>query len=190
MVPATGMFDDGCMTDLNNDQTSDLPSEEIPQTPDSADGESTDRASEPEPQTTTEPQTAAEPAARPAGRWTRPRQSRILAGVAAGVANATGLPLWFVRTFFAVSTAFGGFGLIAYLAAWALMPEEGEQTAAVDEMMGRFNSADSPSKKAGLALIGIGALLAISATNLLSSPLVLAALLVGAGIYLTRPSTT
>ncbi|MGF1668506.1 MAG: PspC domain-containing protein [Acidimicrobiia bacterium] len=121
-------------------------------------------------------------------RWTRPRHGRILAGVAAGVAQRTELPLWFVRAVFVVTAIAGGFGLAAYLAAWALMPQEGEREAAADGWKERFDQADSPSKKLGLGLIALGVVIALGTTGILSSPLALAALLVVAGLALTRPS--
>jgi phage shock protein PspC (stress-responsive transcriptional regulator) len=121
-------------------------------------------------------------------RWTRPRNGRILAGVAAGVAQRTELPLWFVRAAFVVMAVAGGFGLAVYLAAWALMPQEGEHRAAADGWKERFDQAESPSRKLGLGLIALGVLIAIGATGILSSPLALAALLVVAGLTLTRPS--
>jgi phage shock protein PspC (stress-responsive transcriptional regulator) len=121
-------------------------------------------------------------------RWTRPRNGRILAGVAAGVAKRTELPLWFVRASFVVTAIAGGFGLAAYLAAWALMPSEGEHEAAADGWRERFDQADSPSKKLGLGLIGLGVVIALGTTGILSSPLTLAALLVAVGLALTRPS--
>lgn len=122
------------------------------------------------------------------GRWTRPRNGRILAGVAAGVAQRTELPLWFVRASFLVTAIAGGFGVAAYLAAWALMPQEGEHEAAADGWRERFDQADSPSKKLGLGLIGLGMVIALGTTGILSSPLALAALLVVVGLALTRPS--
>ncbi len=121
-------------------------------------------------------------------RWTRPRNGRILAGVAAGVAQRTQLPPWFVRATFVVTAVAGGFGLAAYLAAWALMPQEGEREAAADEWKERFEQADSPSKKLGLGLIALGVVIALGTTGILSSPLALAALLVVAGLALTRPN--
>lgn len=124
------------------------------------------------------------------GRWTRPRENRILAGVAVAIAKHTELPLWFVRASFVVTGIAGGFGVAAYLAAWALMPAEGDADAAADRWKIRFDEADSPSKKLGLGLIAAGIVIAVGSTGLLSSPLALAALLVIAGIALTRPSTS
>jgi phage shock protein PspC (stress-responsive transcriptional regulator) len=124
------------------------------------------------------------------GRWTRPRENRILAGVAVAIAQHTELPLWFVRASFVITGIAGGFGVAAYLAAWALMPAEGDAEAAADRWKVRFDEADSPSKKLGLGLIAAGIVVAVGATGILSSPLALAALLVIAGIALTRPSTS
>ena len=56
----------------------------------------------------------------------RPLQGRWLAGVAAGFADYFGLDVALVRAIFAVATALGLLGVLVYLAAWLLVPEEGE----------------------------------------------------------------
>ncbi|MFP3913446.1 MAG: PspC domain-containing protein [Actinomycetota bacterium] len=72
----------------------------------------------------------------PTGRLTRPRQGRILAGVCAAIASRTGVDVGVVRILFVVSLAFGGLGFIAYLAGWALLPEEGEERSPAERMLG------------------------------------------------------
>lgn len=72
----------------------------------------------------------------PNGRLTRPRQGRILAGVCAAIANRTGIDVGVVRILFVVSLAFGGLGFIAYLAGWALLPEESEDESPAERMFG------------------------------------------------------
>jgi phage shock protein PspC (stress-responsive transcriptional regulator) len=124
------------------------------------------------------------------GRWTRPHEGRILGGVAAGIAVRTDLPLWFVRTAFVITAFAGGFGLAAYLAAWALMPEEGADEAVADDWRRRLERADTPSKKLGVGLIGLGVLIAIGNTGLLSSPLALAGIMVVVGVALIKPSVS
>ncbi len=56
----------------------------------------------------------------------RPRQGRRLAGVCLALANHFNADVTVVRILWAVLTIFGGFvlGLIAYLVAWILIPEE------------------------------------------------------------------
>jgi phage shock protein C len=74
-----------------------------------------------------------------AGRYTRPRplcrpvHDRMLAGVAAGLADYLGIDAAIVRIVFAVLAVVGGAGVPLYLAGWLLIPEEGaEQSIASD----------------------------------------------------------
>src|SRR6185437_12346530 len=53
---------------------------------------------------------------------TRPVEGRMVAGVAAGLADALGLDPNVVRCGFVVLAIASGFGVILYAAGWALMP--------------------------------------------------------------------
>lgn len=77
-----------------------------------------------------------DPTPTPSNRLTRPRQGRMIAGVAAAVANRAGVDVALVRLAFVVSLFFGGLGLIAYVAGWALIPEEGESQSLAEKMFG------------------------------------------------------
>ena len=67
----------------------------------------------------------------------RPIQGRWLAGVAAGFAEYTGLDVALIRAIFAVLTAIGLIGVLIYLAAWVLVPEEGEQTSIAERIISK-----------------------------------------------------
>jgi phage shock protein C len=54
---------------------------------------------------------------------------RMLGGVAAGLATFFAVEVTYVRIAFAVLSILGGGGLPLYLAAWALIPEEGSDVA-------------------------------------------------------------
>jgi phage shock protein PspC (stress-responsive transcriptional regulator) len=56
--------------------------------------------------------------------WVRPREGRIIAGVCAGLARRYDMPIFLVRVLM-VAAGLAGFGLIAYLVFWVLMPKEG-----------------------------------------------------------------
>jgi phage shock protein PspC (stress-responsive transcriptional regulator) len=56
--------------------------------------------------------------------WVRPADNRMIAGVAAGVARALGVDPVVVRIGFVVLTLLGAFGVVLYLAGWALIPDE------------------------------------------------------------------
>lgn len=57
----------------------------------------------------------------------RPYAGRMLGGVAAGVAEYAGVDITIVRLVIAVLCVVGGAGLPLYLAAWLLVPSEGEE---------------------------------------------------------------
>ena len=54
--------------------------------------------------------------------FVRPLQGRLFAGVAAGIAQKSGIPLWLVRVLFVIAATMGGVGIVAYLAGWLLIP--------------------------------------------------------------------
>ena len=55
----------------------------------------------------------------------RPRNNRILGGVAAGLAYRFGLPVWLVRLAWLILFLPGGLpGLVPYVILWILMPSE------------------------------------------------------------------
>ena len=59
-------------------------------------------------------------AARP--RLQRSRDNRIIGGVAAGVADHLGAPVWAIRLTFVALVLAAGFGLVVYLLLWLLAP--------------------------------------------------------------------
>lgn len=68
----------------------------------------------------------------------RPRDGRMLAGVCAGVADYFGLDVTLVRVIWAVLAVItGGAGILAYLVAWILIPNEGQQSSVAENMVGK-----------------------------------------------------
>ena len=60
----------------------------------------------------------------------RPRKGRILAGICAGIAGYSGLEVTLVRVIVTVVSVFtGGTAALAYLAAWLIIPGEGEKAS-------------------------------------------------------------
>ncbi|MDR0782552.1 MAG: PspC domain-containing protein [Propionibacteriaceae bacterium] len=70
------------------------------------------------------------------GPLTRSKSNKVLGGVAGGIAAYTGLDLGITRVITAVA-CFTGIGLAAYAAAWALLPEEGKTTSAMEDLANR-----------------------------------------------------
>lgn len=81
---------------------------------------------------TTESVEMTPPASTPPKRLRRSRTDRIGAGVAGGLGEYFALDPVIFRVLFATATFFGGAGLLAYLLAWAAIPEEGTARAPID----------------------------------------------------------
>jgi phage shock protein C len=61
----------------------------------------------------------------------RSRNDRMVAGICAGVARYFGIDVTVVRVIVAVVCIItGGAGILAYLVAWVIIPEEGETSVA------------------------------------------------------------
>ena len=72
----------------------------------------------------------------------RPRKGRIVAGICAGIAGYTGLDVTLVRVIVAVvSVITGGTAVLAYLAAWMIIPGEGEKTSIAQDILGKKQNA-------------------------------------------------
>jgi phage shock protein PspC (stress-responsive transcriptional regulator) len=119
-------------------------------------------------------------------RLERPLEGRVLAGVAAGIAERAGLTVGLVRVGFVVASLFGGFGILLYLAGWAVMPDEGVAESTVDRWLAHLRD---PNRRVAAVLVGVG--IAVSATWLAPVAAVAAtALIVGAAMLAVgRPST-
>jgi phage shock protein PspC (stress-responsive transcriptional regulator) len=58
----------------------------------------------------------------------RPRNGRMVAGVAAGLAQRLKVDVTVVRIAFVILAIAAGTGIIAYVAAWVIMPDEATST--------------------------------------------------------------
>lgn len=91
-------------------------------------------------------------AARPG--FVRPRGDRVLSGVCSGLSRHLGIDVALVRTAAVVLTLIGGVGLLIYVAALVLVPEEGRDQPFVRS--GRLDDDDrAPLILGGLVLAGI-----------------------------------
>ncbi|SFB35755.1 phage shock protein C (PspC) family protein [Nocardioides alpinus] len=89
------------------------------------------------------------------GRLRRSVTNRHIAGVAGGIARHLDVDPIIVRVTLVVATFFGGAGLLAYVGAWILVPEEGTD----DQPLG----LDQRSRS--LALAGVGVLAVLCAVG-------------------------
>jgi phage shock protein C len=76
-----------------------------------------------------------QPSFTPGTALRRPGSGRIVAGVAAGVAEYLGVDVSIVRIVFVVLALVGGVGIPAYLAGWLLMPSEGAPVSALEQWL-------------------------------------------------------
>ena len=120
----------------------------------------------------------------------RPRQGRVLGGVSVGLANHTGASVALVRLGFVASALFAGFGVLLYLAAWALIPEEGAECSAAEQWL---QNLTTPGRRIGAFLIGIAALIVLAGATPVTI-LAAATLLAGAALLsrdaAPNPNTT
>jgi signal transduction histidine kinase len=75
---------------------------------------------------------------------------RVIGGVAAGVANRTGIDRGVIRAAFVLSTLTGGVGITAYVLAWLFLPLEGEEASAASRAV-----ADRQGIALALALVPV-----------------------------------
>ena len=83
----------------------------------------------------------------------RSHDDRILAGVAGGLGRYFDLTPTFFRIGFAILALVGGAGILLYVAAWLVIPDQGESDSIVSEALRRRR--DRPWLLAGVALIAI-----------------------------------
>lgn len=62
---------------------------------------------------------------------TRAETDRVLAGVAGGIAQRFGINSTLVRLAWVLSVFFGGFGILAYLILWIVLPKGPPQIATI-----------------------------------------------------------
>jgi phage shock protein C len=62
-------------------------------------------------------------------RLARSRKGQIVAGVCSGLGDYLKVDANVVRLGFAVLTIFGGLGILIYLIAWVILPEEDQDTS-------------------------------------------------------------
>jgi phage shock protein PspC (stress-responsive transcriptional regulator) len=81
-----------------------------------------------------------EPARYAPQRLRRPIHDRMVAGVAAAIAEYLDVDVTIVRIVIAVLTVAGGAGVAVYIAGWLLIPEEGADHSIADDFLGSIGS--------------------------------------------------
>ena len=81
-----------------------------------------------------------EPNSGGAKRLYRIRDGRVVAGVCAGLAVYYGVDPTLVRLAFALLAVFGGMGILLYLGAWVVIPDEIDGTSIAESMINKQRS--------------------------------------------------
>ena len=119
-------------------------------------------------------------------RLERPQSGRVVAGVAAGIAQYTQVSAGLIRLAFIIATLFGGFGLLAYVVAWLIMPAEGEARPVVENWLEDLNT---PGRTTGALLIGVLAFVVIVSPIPGGAAPALALLIIGVVVTRSRKNT-
>ncbi|MEX2280821.1 MAG: LiaF domain-containing protein [Acidimicrobiia bacterium] len=113
----------------------------------------------------------------------RSSTDRIFAGVARGIATRLDIPAWVVRVAFVVLAFGGGLGIALYIAGWLLIPKDDETEPIARGLLGRVQDG---SGWLGVALVGIGVLIAASSVDFIRGDLAVAVFLGVIGVMLYR----
>jgi phage shock protein PspC (stress-responsive transcriptional regulator) len=101
-------------------------------------------------------------------RLTRPKQDRWLGGVAAGLGEYFDLSPAIYRIAFVALALAGGTGVLLYIAAWLVIPEEGAQDSIAATELAKHR--DRPRRILGFAIVAFVAILVLSESNVWPSP--------------------
>ena len=106
----------------------------------------------------------AQRAGAPRPRLERSRSDRVIGGVAAGIGHHIGIEPIYVRFAFVALSLALGFGVVVYLLAWLLAPEESVEAAATTRTR-RFLVRPTVGQILGAALILAGVLLLLAVSG-------------------------
>jgi phage shock protein PspC (stress-responsive transcriptional regulator) len=81
-----------------------------------------------------------EPSTNGTKRLVRPQDGRVVSGVCAGLAAYVGVDPTLVRLVFALLTVFGGLGVLLYLIAWVVIPDENDGTSIAESLVNKKRS--------------------------------------------------
>ncbi|HEX5595094.1 MAG TPA: PspC domain-containing protein [Micromonosporaceae bacterium] len=115
----------------------------------------------------------------------RPLQGRYLAGVCAAIGRATNTDPILWRVLLAVLGFFGGLGVLVYVAAWLIIPAEGDDTSPFESMLGRGRSSMTPLTVILLSLLVV-VLFGFIVTDQLRAVLLGAAIIIAGVLLVSR----
>lgn len=101
-------------------------------------------------------------------RLTRPREDRWLGGVSAGLGAYFDLSPTIYRIAFVALALAGGTGVLLYVAAWLVIPEEGAVDSIASAELRKHR--DRPRRIVGIAVLAFAAILTLSEAHVWPSP--------------------
>jgi phage shock protein PspC (stress-responsive transcriptional regulator) len=112
----------------------------------------------------------------------------VIAGVAGGLGEYTGIDPVLFRVLFAVLTLFGGSGILLYVVAWLFMPAEDEQVSPAESLLHRGPGGSNRARDAAAAgaLVVAGLVLAGVLALGDARDLALVLIVVGGAFFLVR----
>ncbi len=116
-------------------------------------------------------------------RLERPLTGRWAAGVAHGLADDWGVPVWVIRLAFAVLAPIGGLGFMLYAIGWLFIPREGESDPLISQWIEQLQDRQA---WLGAGLVAAAAIIVLSSLNIVNSGLIWAGALLVLGVLLYR----
>jgi phage shock protein PspC (stress-responsive transcriptional regulator) len=118
----------------------------------------------------------------------RSTERKVVAGVAGGLGEYTGIDPVLFRVVFAVLTLFGGTGILLYLIGWLFLPAGDKLVSPAEALIGRTNVGSNRGRDAAIAvaLVVAGLLLAGVVSRGDGGDVLLLVVVVGGGYYLFR----
>ena len=159
------------------------PDDQHTESPESESGSLDDHLSELPPPPTDVPTPPPLPPRSDRPELVRTNGRRVLAGVASGIGEYLDISPWIPRLVFIFFTGFGGFGLLAYLAAWLLVRREDEPDSIAERLWEKLRTGQN---WLGAMLVFIAALIIIASFDFLRPGLVFAVGLLILGVLLYR----
>jgi phage shock protein PspC (stress-responsive transcriptional regulator) len=101
-------------------------------------------------------------------RLTRPKDGRWVGGVAAGLGAYFDLSPTLYRIAFAVLALAGGTGVLIYLVAWLVIPEEGAEHSLAEEELRKHRN--QPRRLIGVAILAFAGIVILSEARIWPSP--------------------
>ncbi len=134
---------------------------------------------------TAAPEREPSPETPPHRELVRPRDTRVLAGVASGLAEHWGVGPGWIRVAFLVTSIFGGFGLLLYLGLWIILPSDDGTESVLESAVRKAREGES---WIGIGLITVAIVIGISSISWIDTSLAWAVALLVVGYLLYQGS--